>query len=336
MAIIDRILVPTDFSELSEWSYSLAATIAKRTEGIVDLIHVIPNSVLIDELRRADDAIESKPNFRGELYPKILSEAETKLQSLLKDHFDHKVRGQTFVKVDRSPGLTIADHAWNGNYSMVIMNAKGKHESRFLRGSTSEQVVRKCKVPVLTLSSHPDQLKEGRIVIPTDGSLLSMAAVPVAVRLASIFKAHITFLYVHEVFGLFGESVPDASDDIQSRRTNEFIMDRLMDYLDTIDHDDLQVMDSPSAGISALIYDNDEIPVSFDVVSGLSAHHEITEYAGELADLVIMTTHGRSGMAHLLLGSHAEKVALNADTSVLTIRPGSKLFEKQKEKMSDL
>lgn len=336
MATIDRILVPTDFSDLSEWSYTLANIIAKKTDGIVDLIHVIPNSVLIDEIRRKDDGEQSGKNFGRDIYPVILHEAEIKLKSLLKDNIDHQRRGEIFVKVDRSPAIAISDHAWNGNYSMVIMNARGKHESGFLRGSTTEQLVRKCKVPVLTLTSNPSQLQSGRLVIPTDGSLLSMAAVPVAVRLASIFNAHIIFLYVHEVFGLFGESVPDKIDDIQSRRTNEFMMDLLMDYLDTIDHSDLNVIDSPSAGISAVVYDNREIPVSFDVVSGMSAHHEITKYSAELADMIVMTTHGRSGLAHLLMGSHAEKVALNADTSVLTIRPGSKLFVKQKDRVSEI
>ena len=335
MATIDRILVPTDFSDLSEWSYSLANILAKNTDGIVDLVHVIPNSVLIDELRRGDDNLVSGKNFSRDLYPVILNEAEIQLNSLLKEHIDHKNRGKIFVKVDRSPGAAIADHAWDGNYSMVVMNARGKHESGFMRGSTAEQVVKKSKVPVMTLTHHPDHLRSTRFIIPTDGSLLSMAAVPVTVQLAAIFNAHIIFLYVHEVFGLFGESVPDATDDIHTRRTNEFLMDRLMDYLDSIDHTDLHVMDSPSSGISGIEYNGRDIPVSFDVVSGISAHHEITEYSDEHAGLIVMTTHGRSGLAHLLLGSNAEKVALNADTSVLTIRPGSKLFSKQKETDSD-
>jgi nucleotide-binding universal stress UspA family protein len=45
------------------------------------------------------------------------------------------------------------------------------------------------------------------------------------------------------------------------------------------------------------------------------------------SDLIVMGTHGRTGLAHALLGSVAEGVARAADTSVLTVRTGSATFE---------
>jgi nucleotide-binding universal stress UspA family protein len=51
-------------------------------------------------------------------------------------------------------------------------------------------------------------------------------------------------------------------------------------------------------------------------------HDEITRYAAdEHADLIVMATHGRTGLAHVLLGSVAEKVVQHADIPVLTIKP---------------
>jgi nucleotide-binding universal stress UspA family protein len=48
----------------------------------------------------------------------------------------------------------------------------------------------------------------------------------------------------------------------------------------------------------------------------------VKEYAAEIgADLVIMSTHGRTGMAHLTMGSVAEEVVRTASCPVLTIRP---------------
>ena len=41
------------------------------------------------------------------------------------------------------------------------------------------------------------------------------------------------------------------------------------------------------------------------------------------ADLIVMGTHGRTGLTHALLGSVAEGVARAADTCVLTVRTGS-------------
>ena len=54
---------------------------------------------------------------------------------------------------------------------------------------------------------------------------------------------------------------------------------------------------------------------------------EIIRYARENdIDLVIMGTHGRSGLAHVLLGSVAEKVVRKAPCPVLTVRPTDHQF----------
>lgn len=333
MAIIDRILVPTDFSNPSEDACRFAEKLASTNNGVVDLLHVIPNSIMLDEQLRA--SVKGDMDVKDEIYPLIFNEAELKLNSLLKNYFQHKNRGEIFVKVDRSPAQVIAEQAWNGNYSLIVMSAKGKDESGWFRGSTTEEVVRASKVPVLSLFEGADSLEDGRIIIPVDGSVLSMSATPVAAMLASIFNATITYLYVQEKLGFFGRSVPDKPDDVHSRRTAEYLMDQLMNYLDVMKPHGLHVMDSEPEGISALIYNNQEVGISFEVQTGLSAHHEITSFANQFADMVVMATHGRSGIAHVLMGSNAEKVALNTEKTVLTIRPDSKLFKKHNDQTPD-
>jgi nucleotide-binding universal stress UspA family protein len=58
------------------------------------------------------------------------------------------------------------------------------------------------------------------------------------------------------------------------------------------------------------------------------AARRIAEAAAELsADLVVIGTHGRSGVAHMLLGSVAEAVVRGSDCSVLTVRPDAFRFE---------
>jgi universal stress protein A len=53
-------------------------------------------------------------------------------------------------------------------------------------------------------------------------------------------------------------------------------------------------------------------------------YYKIVEVAeAEKVDLVVMATHGRTGLGHLLLGSVAEKVVRTAPCPVLTIRPSS-------------
>jgi nucleotide-binding universal stress UspA family protein len=58
------------------------------------------------------------------------------------------------------------------------------------------------------------------------------------------------------------------------------------------------------------------------------AAHIIAAVAQEFgADLVVMGTHGRTGLAHILLGSVTEKVVRIIERSVLTVRPSAHRFE---------
>jgi nucleotide-binding universal stress UspA family protein len=74
-----------------------------------------------------------------------------------------------------------------------------------------------------------------------------------------------------------------------------------------------------------LVYTDDKTTDSVKVVSivkkGFSAHTEICDYANENADLVVMSTHGRTGIARVLLGSTTAVVAQSLNKPLLTLRP---------------
>jgi nucleotide-binding universal stress UspA family protein len=56
------------------------------------------------------------------------------------------------------------------------------------------------------------------------------------------------------------------------------------------------------------------------VLKGVSAHHEIVDYVDEHGDLLVMSTHGRTGLARILIGSTTEQVARHSKKPMLTIR----------------
>jgi nucleotide-binding universal stress UspA family protein len=63
------------------------------------------------------------------------------------------------------------------------------------------------------------------------------------------------------------------------------------------------------------------VDVARRVVVGIP-YRKIVEVAEEeKADLIVMTTHGRTGLSHLVMGSVAEKIVRTAPCPVLTIRP---------------
>ena len=328
MSIIERILVTTDFSDNSKKACQFAEKIAVSSSAVVDLIHVIPKNATFNELIKK--AVISTDKDSDNLDTLVLEESKQKLESLKRNQFSPDTQGDAYVVKARNIAKTITSKALDYNYSLIVISAKGKQESSWFRGSTTEEVIRSSKVPVLCVYEDYDELEDGQIVVPVDGSVLSMSATPLAAVMATIFNASITYLYVHEEPALLGTDVPDDSDEIKHRRTAENLMDRLMDYLDTEKPHGLHVIDSEGLGITALVFKNQEIGVSFETISGSSAHQEIISYANKFGDMVVITSHGRSGLAHMLLGSNAEKVALNTEKTVLIVRPDPKLFEKQK------
>lgn len=331
MATINRILVPTDFSDSAERAYSFAGKLAQDYGGVIDLLHVIPSVIYLDEqLQNKTDL----PDLEEEYYPHLFNNTEIQLDKMMKKHFDFENRGDTYVKVDRKPSELISRHAEDGNYSIIIMMAKGKHQSAMFRGSTTEQLVRRSKVPVLTVTSDSDIGKVNSILVPTDGSLRSIAAMPTAVKLANTLGASITLLYVNEAYGLISNHFSSKASHTRNHEIEDHIIGRLIEFSKESSLPEYKIAEDkrrfPLNVVSSVSGKSNSVEVHIDIITGFSAHHEITEYANKNADLVIMTTHGRSGLAHLVMGSIAEKVALNVGKSILMIRPESKLFKKNR------
>lgn len=150
--------------------------------------------------------------------------------------------------------------------------------------------------PVIELT--PALLHIGRILVPTDFSEPSRNALKYATRFAEQFGAKITLLYVNEPV-----MYPDFAY-----------------YPLTMEND--QVAKIASAKLTAL--GQKEIGAQHlekILVRTGNPFHEITEAARTLkVDLIIISTHGYTGLKHALLGSTAERVVRHAPCPVLTVR----------------
>src|SRR5699024_6974270 len=87
----------------------------------------------------------------------------------------------------------IVEHAMSESYDLIIMAARGGHESKFTRGSVTEKVIRIATTPVVTVNRGYDP-KINTIVVPTDTSNTSLGALPMAVLVADHREAviHLT------------------------------------------------------------------------------------------------------------------------------------------------
>ncbi len=134
-----------------------------------------------------------------------------------------------------------------------------------------------------------------RILVPIDMSVLSITALQYAEDIAEHFQAEITVLYVAE------------TDDPQAK------------FRKAGNENDKAIKSS----LSHLLLDHNVVTQSLRIeIRHGSPAAEIVKATIDLpTDLIIMCTHGRSGLSHMLMGSVAEKVVRLAACPVLTIKP---------------
>ncbi|MDF1554105.1 MAG: universal stress protein [Deferrisomatales bacterium] len=141
-----------------------------------------------------------------------------------------------------------------------------------------------------------------RILIPLDGSELSEQALDTAYPLARVFGSELLLVGVLDLtagmYDVYAETLQPLD---------------LKDQLETLL---AGTLDRMVAKVKA-----ENLPVQRFLEVGIP-HEEIAGVAErEKADLIVMTTHGRRGLTHLLLGSVTEKVLRTAPCPVLVVRP---------------
>ncbi|MCX7938324.1 MAG: universal stress protein [Thermoflexales bacterium] len=141
-----------------------------------------------------------------------------------------------------------------------------------------------------------------RILIPLDGSQFAEKALPYAIGLARCMGSAITLLRVavHPSNYVYVNDPEALASLYESDRAH------CEDYLKQV---------------AARVASEVSTEVSIAVLDGVVAD-SIVDYAQDVgADLIVMTTHGRTGMERWLLGSVAERVVRGAKCPVLLIRP---------------
>lgn len=330
MKEVNKILVPTDFSDNAELAYTHAQEIAHRFGAKIDLIHVIPTLKYFNE---SMDQLEAPLDVvNKELYPTAQKEVKHRLQTAMDDYLADESKGEAIVRIDRKPSETIAELAKDDGYDLIVMPSKGRHQSNLLRGSTTEKVIRHSQVPVFTVDDRISSEGLKNILVPTDGSPISFTALPLALSLADIYDADIILYHVKELYG--SPLDYESRDPKKDEETNiyEALIANLRDYLKDEGMENVEVSrDDVSFEDQFIVTDgasSHRIDFFTVIEKGVSAHIGIEEYAPSHADVVVMATHGHSGLAHFFLGSTTEKVAQSLDMPVLTVKPDTSKMDK--------
>lgn len=290
-----RILVPTDFSGPSDAALEYARTFARTFGGALHLLHVTSHTGIAPH--GAGDPRDREPAALKQLRDRITDE-------------DRRRRLTVRVAEGSDPADKIIRYACTGPVDLIVMGTHGRTGvAHLLMGSVAEHVVRTAPCPVLTMREAPRPGVGGftRILVPTDFSGASDAALDCARQLALRFGASICLMYVLEdpqLDGPFGSEV-FVAESPETRAA------RFSDARERLSH-------------RVTAYDRDNGRVTTEVLLGAAARTIVDYAADNRFDLIVMGTHGRTGIAHLLMGSVAERVVRNATCPVMTthaVRP---------------
>lgn len=290
-----KLLVPLDGSAYSERALPLVATLAQHLAADIVLMRAVSATVF-----PGVDPTE------GQL--RAIEEAETYLTRVASDLAARGLRvetaapyGDAATEIVYEVGLRAID--------LVVMCTHGRSGlGRWIYGSVAEQVLADCPVPVLlvrpTGTSAKFELDPARaaLLIPLDGSRFAEAVLPHATGLARVLGGRIVLVSVVEPeltrSYAFAETSFVPAWPVEANREAE-------DYLHEV----------------ARRLEADGLVVQTIVRQGWPA--DVIAYWGEelQATLIVMTTHGRTGVARTLLGSVALEVVRRSPLPVMLIRP---------------
>ena len=294
------LLVLTDFSAASDRALAQAERLARSSGAEVHLFHkVIYPPPHPNDLDRLDDA--AKLDY---VLKEVLERPEREAREALEERVSRlRDRGLAVrTHLERSGDVYERAEAAIDSVKpdLVVMGTHGRSGVRkWLMGSVAEKVLRHCGVDVLTLhedspvAAADDGL--GEVIVATDFSECSRRALEAACRLTSSIGGSLALLHVLErrFFPRVGEGTParvEIGDDV--RRESE------------------KALQNELAGREGSI-----------VLAEGHVAEEIDRTARERgASMVVLGTHGASGIRHALIGSVAEKVTRFCRLPVLTVR----------------
>lgn len=298
--MIRRILVPLDGSPRSESVLPTAANIAAKlgAELQIAMVHV-PGVYVVDQ---PSDEFDRDAIAQGRNYlDTVTARVRAKFPGPLKVHLLEGLAPET-----------LATEAVAQEIDLLVMNAHGwGFVSRSILGSVSDYLMQHIRIPMLLMHSDPAAVESSqpvqfdRILVGLDGSPLAEQVLQSAVAMGEIWQSELRLLRV----------ISPIAHSLES-----FNAERRQQYNSIYD----------KAGAEAKAYlqqvaariKSDSLTVATNVVLRQDpAAAILRESQVAQCDLIAISTHGRGGLARLVMGSVSDKVIRGAETPVLVYHP---------------
>jgi nucleotide-binding universal stress UspA family protein len=307
------ILVPLDGSALAEQTLPYVRMLASLVGATIHVLRIIP-----DDEKNALLASDPAVLYEAEAMGVPVWEREARVWDMLRQRAEGYLDAQsTALRTDGfdvhsyvqigAPAEAIIAVAEQIHADLIAMATHGYTGfKRWTLGSVTDKVVQATTTPVFVVpgstGAPAGEPKLKRILVPLDSSGIAQQALPLATELATHARAQmILFRAVVPMVETYGGTLLPA--DIQAV---------LCDHAGK----ELRALASELQPYA--------IPIKTAVEVGYAAEQIVTVAARYQVDLIVMATHGYSGLKRWALGSVADKVLHAAPTPLLLVhaRPG--------------
>jgi nucleotide-binding universal stress UspA family protein len=286
---VEKILLSSDGSEFSEGAIREAIKLAKKCSSKLSVLSVI----------------DTNPEFDA-LAPQIMEKKEKAARQNL-DAVQARARQEgvdcdTIVHEGEESYKYIVDEAIKNKSTMIVMGRRGRTGlKRLMMGSVTARVIGHAPCNVLVVPKAA-QLEFKSIVVATDGSKYSVAAASEAIGLAKRNGSALTVISV-----------------VPSELMTPTDIDFTMNQRELIAEKEMHEAEKNAKAVKEAAQ-KEGVAVKAFVLSGKPADAIIETAKDKNADLIVLGSHGRTGLEKLLMGSVAERVIVLAARAVLVVK----------------
>lgn len=294
-----RILIPLDGSLMAEQVVPYARTFARGLKLPVELFAVVdmgPLLTSVEGARRFENLAEQESQKSKEYLERI---AVRFVGSRVKRSVEQGSAAEVIIEKSR------------GESTLIAMTTHGRSGlNRWLLGSVAEKVLRATSNPLLLVRAFREGKAEGEvtlksIIVPLDGSELAERVLPTVIDIAK--KLHLEVFLFRAYANPYGAFLSGAGyyavnlDELMAS-----IRDEARNYLEE------KMVELGKQGVEEISYLLQEGVAADEIVSMANLTPE---------SLIVMCSHGRSGVKRWALGSVTETVVRHSTSPVLVLRP---------------
>lgn len=277
-----RLLLATDLSARSDRATDRAVALARHFGASLTILNVV------------DDDLPARVADHQKLCAEeILSEQVGRLTDLGAATVSSRV-------VFGQDWKSVVDYADHEDVDLIILGLHRSEREGLFRGTTVERVMRHSAVPVLVVKDRATAPYQ-RVAVGIDFSIYSRRAVEFAVRFAPQARIHL----IHAFEVPFKGFLSGLTSVERTKKKHELQFAQLID----------EEMSGFLSGVNVT-----GVRLEKRIREGAPGMVIAQEVAALKADLLILGTHGRTGVAHALLGSVAETFLNDPPCDVLAVK----------------